>query len=310
MRILVTGGYGFVGRAAASELRSAGHDVVITTRRHEAQSNPGSGWDVIAGCDLSDPSFTTALPQSVDAVVHCAGCAEFRESDWRRHLRDNVAATRNITRWAERVRASRLVFMSTIGVHDRPWGHPSRGRISECSERAASSAYGRSKCLAEDLVIGASVPSTILRLTWVYGQSMRRSSHIRALTRISSRHRFISRVPLPGRVSVIDVRDVANATRLVIERSAHMPKTDVILMSEHHPIPLRRLLDPDGREFDGHAPGGIRRGTAAVLPFSLRVLVDDALVADPARMEARGLGGSHHFAEEYPRLLAIKDWRL
>lgn len=308
MRILVTGGSGFVGSAAAAALAAAGHEVLTTTRGDAGRvAIPGVA-GVITECDLADPGCATRLPGEVDVIVHSAALAEFRERDWKRHVRDNVAATRNVARWGERAGASRTIFMSTIGVHDRQWGRAGAGPITESSPRAATSAYGRSKRLAEDIVAGAATPSTTLRLTWVYGVGMRRSSHIRALARMVHNRPLVRHMPLPGRVSTIDVRDVAAATRAVAERADDMPEKDVILLAEHRPVALREILDLGAGTGGGRAPGRLRESAASVLPFGLRVLMDDALVAAPARMRARGLFCVHDFRDEYPVLLAEDGW--
>jgi len=307
MRILVTGGSGFVGAAAAASLANAGHEVTITTRGDAAPPAADGLADVITGCDLAHPGCATRLPVQIDLVVHSAALAEFREHDWKQHLRNNVAATRNVARWGERAGATRIIFMSTIGVHDRQWGRVGSEPITETSARAATSAYGRSKCMAEKIIADTSTPSTILRLTWVYGNAMRRSSHIRALARMVHEHSVLRYLPLPGRVSTIDVRDVATAAREVAERSHEMPENDVILLAENQPVALREILDP-GPPSRGRAPGRLRGGVASVLPFGLRVLVDDALVAAPTRMHARGLTCTHRFRDEYPLLLAENGW--
>ncbi len=308
MRILVTGGTGFVGHAIAQELISSGHDVIVTTRQPRAAQDESSGAQVITDCDLSERGSIQRLPSRVDVVVHSAALAEFRDRRWEAHLRNNVAATRNAVLWAATAGASRFIFMSTIGVHDRKWGHPTRNPITETSPLVATSAYGKSKRLAEQVVAGGAVPSTTFRLSWVYGARMRRSSHVRALARMAAEHPAVSRLPLPGRVSVIAASDVAIASRQVLESTAALPQHDVVLLAEDTPVGFRQILNPRCADVDAPRPGFITRAAASVLPFGIRSLFDDALVCSNARMHERGFEPAHRFADEYPRLLTTEGW--
>src|SRR6266850_2658809 len=92
MKVLVTGGAGFLGRECVRQLPAAGHDVVSTDRSGNVDF-PG---------DLSDPKFCATLPDA-DAVVHCAAVQYLspdlplfaRESYFRKN---NTEATAQLTR--------------------------------------------------------------------------------------------------------------------------------------------------------------------------------------------------------------------
>src|SRR5260221_11015872 len=73
MRVVVTGGAGFIGRALVGLLRARGDDVIALVR------DPGRagylaalGCDTVA-CDLSDRGELVALMAGADAVIHGAG---------------------------------------------------------------------------------------------------------------------------------------------------------------------------------------------------------------------------------------------
>ena len=68
MRIVVTGGTGFIGRALVARLLQAGHSVVAITRRPEAAREALGLGEAYAWADLTD-----AFAVPVDAVVHLAG---------------------------------------------------------------------------------------------------------------------------------------------------------------------------------------------------------------------------------------------
>jgi nucleoside-diphosphate-sugar epimerase len=92
VKVLVTGGAGFLGRECLRQLRVAGHEVISTDRAATV--------DLVG--DLSDPGFCATLPD-VDAVVHNAG-VQYLSPDLplfsRRAYfeRNNVQATANLAR--------------------------------------------------------------------------------------------------------------------------------------------------------------------------------------------------------------------
>lgn len=305
MKVLVTGGTGFVGGEAARALAEAGHEVVVTTRAGDWRQE--GNMTVVSQCDLAQPASLALLPTGIDAVVHAAALADFRHGTWHDHLRNNVGATRNILRWAESHDVEHLAFMSTIGVHDRPWGRRAIRPLDEQSPRHPSSTYGRSKVIAEDLVAAARIPTTTLRLSWVYGTGMRSTSHIRAMAGWGATNRLARRAPVTGRVSVIDVRDVAASVKTVLELGATAHDMGAVLLAEDEPAELRYILNPKAT-IRKRPAGPAARSVAALLPLSLRALVDDSLVCNPERMRALGLSTSHTFHDEFPLLLESEGW--
>jgi len=68
LRVAITGGSGFIGRALTAFLSAGGHDVVRVTRRRDA----GPGW---VHWDPATPAIDAAALEGVDAVVHLAGAS-------------------------------------------------------------------------------------------------------------------------------------------------------------------------------------------------------------------------------------------
>jgi uncharacterized protein len=91
VRIVVSGGTGFLGRALVAALRSNGHSVIVLTRRPSREGELPWSPDVIAG------SWTAAV-HAADVVINLAGegIADRRWSDARKKaiLRSRVTATR------------------------------------------------------------------------------------------------------------------------------------------------------------------------------------------------------------------------
>ena len=113
MRILLTGGHGFVGSGIAAALCRSGHAVVIAAR------NPRSA-DVIAGnavaCDMScDVLAEDWLPRlaGIDAIVNCAGILRERAGDTFQAV--HVDAPLALFRACVTAGARRVVQISAIG---------------------------------------------------------------------------------------------------------------------------------------------------------------------------------------------------
>lgn len=109
MKVLVTGGSGFVGRHLAPRLQSEGFDVVALSRH---RSGP-RGVDVVRG-DVGDrPSLDAAL-EGVDAVVHLV--AIITERGEQTFDRVNVGGTKNLLEAMRARGVERLVHLSALGT--------------------------------------------------------------------------------------------------------------------------------------------------------------------------------------------------
>ena len=134
MRILVTGGTGYLGSATVAALRSRGHEVV-TIGRH-------SGVDT-AVCDLTDGvAVRNALREvgACDAVVHLAARAhDFRGLTLDDLLLANTTTTRHLIealRGEDRTAEVRFVHASSVAVYDLL--DATRGLTAEQAPYAAS----------------------------------------------------------------------------------------------------------------------------------------------------------------------------
>ena len=173
MRVLVTGGAGFVGSTIVDGLAARGDQVVaiddLSTgdRRNLA---PGIVLHVASVADRAQ--LETALAgEAFDAIVHCAAKTKVVESMEKVDLyrRVIVDGTRNVAALAEQVGARVLVNISTGGAM---YGETPVCATEE-SPAVPDSNYGRFKREAEGIVANARVPSISLRLGNVYGPRQR-----------------------------------------------------------------------------------------------------------------------------------------
>jgi UDP-glucose 4-epimerase len=152
MRILVTGGAGYVGSHVVRKLGEAGHDVVVLD-----DLSTGNDWAVLAGrlvrMDLGD---TAALDRLLadgrfDGVMHFAASIVVPESvaEPLRYFRNNTVNLLGLLEACTRHRVPRFVFSSTAAVYGLPPG----GRVTETSPVAPISPYGASKLMSERILM-------------------------------------------------------------------------------------------------------------------------------------------------------------
>jgi UDP-glucose 4-epimerase len=156
VRVLVTGGFGFVGGAVAMRLADAGHEVTLLTRQRHRPAKPPVDAEVCVS-DLLDPDQLGKLltDRLFEGVCHLAGLARVRESfdDPAGYFQANVGGTANLLAALARATEQtsepvRLVFASTAAVYGKATGEP----ISEDHPLAPTSPYGASKLAAEQLI--------------------------------------------------------------------------------------------------------------------------------------------------------------
>jgi UDP-glucose 4-epimerase len=151
MKLLVTGGAGYVGSIVAQRLLAAGHEVVVfdnLERGHRAAVPNGAR--LVAG-DLTDAgAIANALAEGFEGVLHFAALALVSESvsHPERYYRTNVGGTLNLLEAIRDSGTRRLVFSSTCAVY----GDPDAVPIAETAPTRPGTSYGASK-LAVDLMI-------------------------------------------------------------------------------------------------------------------------------------------------------------
>ena len=151
MRILVTGGAGYVGGTVAQLLLSHGHQVVIFDNLcHAQRSMVPEGTEFIEG-DLADrAALEKLLHTGIDGVMHFAALIEAGESMKKPEIyfRNNSASTLSLLEAMLAADVRRLVFSSTAAVYGEPESTP----IFEDAPLRPTNAYGESKLLVEQML--------------------------------------------------------------------------------------------------------------------------------------------------------------
>ncbi len=151
MKLLVTGGAGYIGSIVAAQLLDAGHDVTVLDHLERGHASAVPEGARLERVDLLDAEATTAvLAQGYDAVLHFAALALVAESvaHPERYHRGNFVGTLNLLDAMREAGCKRLVFSSTCAVY----GEPAEVPMPETLPTAPVNAYGASK-LAVDRMI-------------------------------------------------------------------------------------------------------------------------------------------------------------
>lgn len=224
MRVLVTGGAGFIGSNLVDVLVAAGHvpGVIddLSTGRMRNLRHPV--W--FRQLDILDPDLVSAVREfAPDAVVHLAAQASVQASlrDPARDWAVNAEGTRAVARSARGAGASRVLFASSAAVY----GNPENVPLAETARLAPASPYGASKLAAEGLLAeelaGRGVDFSSLRFSNVYGprQDARGEGGVISI--------FLDTIAAGGRPAIfgdgtqtrdfVFVADVAGAIRAALE---------------------------------------------------------------------------------------------
>jgi nucleoside-diphosphate-sugar epimerase len=242
MRILVTGGQGFVGTALVPRLVSESRwSVRASTRALSAGLPPEAEW--IAGPDLGpDADWRPALAE-VDVVVHLAARVHVQSSSARpsheEFHRVNVDGTRVLAAQAVEAGVRRFVFLSSVKVHGE------QGALHEDSALAPSDAYGISKRDAEaalrDLAQATGLEVVVVRPPLVHGPGVK--ANMRSLLAAVRRG-----IPLPlgavsNRRSLVGVDNLADLIAACLEHPAAAGEAFLVSDGEDVSTPdlVRRL---------------------------------------------------------------------
>ncbi|MEK3796915.1 UDP-glucose 4-epimerase GalE [Peribacillus sp. FSL H8-0477] len=159
MKILITGGAGFIGSHTCIELLTAGHDIIVvdnfSTSKRQALYQVSSitnkkfkvyQIDMLNGIDLE----RVFLENQLDAVIHFAGYKAVGESvaDPLKYYSNNLVSTLNLCGLMQKYNVKNLVFSSSATVY----GVPKTVPISENSPLQALNPYGRTKLMIEEIL--------------------------------------------------------------------------------------------------------------------------------------------------------------
>lgn len=159
MKVLVTGGAGYIGSHCCLELLNAGHEVVVVDNLSNSHIDSLKRVEQLTGGSIAfyqlDINDGAALDEvftahTIAAVIHFAGLKAVGESVAQptRYYHNNVVGTLVLVDTMAKHGVFNLVFSSSATVY----GDPSTVPITESFPLSATNPYGRSKLMIEDIL--------------------------------------------------------------------------------------------------------------------------------------------------------------
>jgi dihydroflavonol-4-reductase len=218
VRVLVTGGTGFIGGAVVRELSGRGHAVRVLARPSGAADAAHlAGAEVIRG-ELADSAAIRTALAGCEGVIHCAGRVALRPGLESELHAANVEAVEWVLGEAHRAGVRRAVVTSSTAVLG---GSRTPAVLDERTAGNAESlgiAYFTSKLEGERRALALAargLPLVVLRPSFVLGPGDVHGSSAATLVALARR-----RIPgyVEGGASFCDVRDVARGHAEALER--------------------------------------------------------------------------------------------
>ena len=152
MKILITGGTGFIGTALRRAVKDEGHDVRLLVRSGSVDKvDRRDGFEVLVGDVLDTHACMRAL-DGIDAVVHLVGIRREHPEDGMTYEAMHTEATYAVVDAAVRNRVPRIIYMSSLGAR-----------------ADAPSRYHKTKSESEELVRNSGMRYTIFRPSIIFG---------------------------------------------------------------------------------------------------------------------------------------------
>jgi 2-alkyl-3-oxoalkanoate reductase len=173
MKVLVTGGTGFLGSHLVQRLLQEGEEVWVLARTSQTAApgqSPGVG---VAGGDVRRWSSLRQAVQGVDVIFHCAGKVE-STGRWVDFLEVNVLGTERVIQAALEHGVRRIIHVSSIGIYGpRPTGVVISEDDGYDPNPGARGFYTRSKIEADRIALWyaheRAAPVTVIRPGTIYG---------------------------------------------------------------------------------------------------------------------------------------------
>ena len=215
MKVLVTGGAGFIGRWVVKKLLSKGVNVWVLddlsngSKRNLNEFVNNGNYHGLTVADVSDGHCFEVLPESNhDIYIHLAAQINVQESliNPAKSFRTNIIGTYNLLHHALK-RNTRIVIVGTCMVYDTT----QQEAISEHSPVRPASPYAGTKLAAENLALsyyhGLGLPITVLRPFNTYGPFQKTNTEggvISIFIKTKSRgrkYKYSATEPRPGTLS-------------------------------------------------------------------------------------------------------------
>ncbi|MBE0613503.1 MAG: SDR family oxidoreductase [Burkholderiales bacterium] len=170
MRILITGGFAFIGGRVARHLQHAGHQIILGSRKAVVSPPDWLPQAQVVRIDWNDVHALEKICTGIDVVIQAAGMnAQDSAADPVAALEANGLGTARLVSAASRVRVKRFIYLSTAHVY----ASPLVGIVTEDTCARNLHPYATSHFAGENAVLGASqclqIEGIVLRLSNAFG---------------------------------------------------------------------------------------------------------------------------------------------
>jgi UDP-glucose 4-epimerase len=152
MKVLVTGGAGYIGSVVAEELLNGDYEVLVLDNLQQGHRRAVPKDSEFVSADICNPGSLDEVFRnySLDAVMHMAAetVVEFSMTDPRRYFQNNVVGGLNLLEVMRRHNVNKFVFSSTAAVY----GEPKITPILEDHAKIPVNTYGESKLMFERIL--------------------------------------------------------------------------------------------------------------------------------------------------------------
>ena len=172
MKVLLTGGAGYIGSHTVIEMTEAGHDVVVVDNFSNSSPKAMLRVEEILGkkiplyeADVADAAAMDRIfsEHKIDAVVHFAGFKAVGESVQKPldYYENNLGTTFVLLRAMEKAGVKKLIFSSSATVY----GNPEKCPITEDAKTGnCSNPYGWTKYMIEQILMGYAVANPEMQI--------------------------------------------------------------------------------------------------------------------------------------------------
>ena len=308
MKVLVTGGFGYLGSALAQLLKNEGFDVRLLARQvPEYMLDWSRGFDVRLG-DIKDESSLAGCCDAVDVVVHTAAANEIIcTNDELEALLVNGFGTRNIVKEAASAGVDRFIYFSTFHAYGSAAGQV----ITETTEPRPTHSYGLTHLVGEHYTSMAAaktegLTATSLRISNGYGAPV---------------HKGVPRWTLV----INDLCRMAFETGEIIIKSSGKQSRDFVAIADVYQA-LKIVMDRVDHDYQVYNVGGADSRTILEIAeivravfaeqynreLPIKILGRDEPVAAPVvfeieKLKALGYRPNNLIALEIGRILALLD---
>ena len=151
MKVLITGGAGYIGSITAHEMTRQGFEVVIYDSLENGYKESIKDFKLIEG-NIKDGELLikTLKKEKIEAVIHFAAYIQMGESMKNpfKYFENNLVGSQQLAQSMISVEVKKMVFSSTAGVY----GNPERVPIKEEDRKLPENPYGESKLMVEKML--------------------------------------------------------------------------------------------------------------------------------------------------------------